>query len=114
MCVRVEVEHQPVVLEADIDPGVVPVAWEGRQMILVKAVAAVGAAGMIAAGGGVTISHLQREVRVLQHQVYILNRTQQSYGLNIGGRQLVCIRIQQPSYGRQVVVLANNKCVKSG
>ena len=86
-------------------------------MVLAAKAAAVVAVAAVAAGGsGVTISQLEHQVRVLQHQVWVLNRSADAYGLKFGnnGRQLVCILVQRPSFGRQVVVLPNYKCVVSG
>lgn len=85
-------------------------------VLAMKAAGVVAAAGMLAGGSGITLAHLAAEVRTLQRQVYVLRRSADAYGLRFGnnGRQLVCIEVQRPSFGRQVTVLPAYKCVPSG
>lgn len=84
-------------------------------MLAMKITAAAAATLTAAAGSGVTIAHLAREVRTLQAQVRVLDRSALAYGLRFGsGRQLVCIRIQAPSFSKNVGVLPAYKCVPSG
>lgn len=80
-------------------------------MILAKAVSVVAAGTMLAAGGGATIAHLTREVRTLQHQVYVLHRSADAFGIQFGnGPVLTCVRTQAPDFGRSVSVLPRYNC----
>lgn len=103
--------------------AVVPHELIGAELILVAKAAVVAttvalvAVSEVAAGSsGTTINRLEHQVKVLQHQVYVLNRSADAYGLKFGnnGRQLVCILVQRPSFGRQVTVLPAYKCAVSG
>ena len=84
-------------------------------ILAAKAAAVVAVAGIASAGGGMTIAHLAHEVKTLQHQVYVLNRSADAYGLQFGtsGKQLVCLRVQAPNFGRNYGILPAYRCVPS-
>lgn len=91
-------------------------------VLAMKAAGVLAAAAVGAAGGGMTIAHLaremstvQRQVTVLRREVRLLDRSALAYGLRFGnGRQLVCIRVQAPEFSRHVGILPAYKCVPSG